>query len=53
MGHQVKFKDWSRMVLAGRGGGGVAGELVFIGLRGSLGEDEILEIKSSVVSSTM
>ena len=41
------------MVMAGRGGGGVAGELVFIGWKGSLGKDEILEIKSSVVSSTM
>jgi len=41
------------MVMAGRGGGGVAGELVFIGWRRSLCEDEILEMKSSVVSSMM
>ena len=53
MGHQVKFKDWSRMVMAGRGGGAVAGELVFIGYRGSLCKNEILEMKSGVVSSTM
>ena len=40
-------------MMAGRGGGGVAGELMFIGCIGSLCEDEILEMESSVVSSTM
>ena len=39
MGHIVKFKDRSRMMMTGWGGSGVAGELVFNECTGSLWED--------------